>query len=192
MSTHCTDKERPILFSADMVNAILSGRKTQTRQVMKPQPPHHEWNAFKSSRCQTLIDGVYFNCPYGKVGDRLWVRETFSTMGDADRHALPIFYRADGDQGHGCWTPSIHMPRWASRIALEITGVRVERLNQITPHDCIAEGIDVGDFADIQHDCANGISVVDRFIELWQAINGADSWQANPWVWVIEFERVQP
>jgi hypothetical protein len=207
-------KERPILFSAPMVRAILEGRKTQTRRVVKPPRNrdsfvvlnHGEgWWPYQSDDGESEVcsDGNErpYNSPYGQPGDRLWVREAFRFYDSrtecacydpcncARDNGKPI-YRATADcSGEYKWKPSIHMPRWASRITLEIVSVRVERLNEIRPADCIAEGIEVGDFADIQHDCANGISLVDRFCALWESINGAGSWQQNPWVWVIEFRR---
>lgn len=197
-------KERPILFSAPMVRAILDGSKTQTRRVVKPQPSPSSDTAFVGA------DGIWrfshptlrgpvsheaddVRCPYGQPGDRLWVRETFSAMGDKTQHAHPIFYRADRPDDTGSWTPSIHMPRWASRILLEITGVRVDKLADLSKDDAMAEGIVIqpdGGFglADSTH--YNFSDSTDSFCSLWESINGAGSWFANPWVWVIEFKRV--
>ncbi len=173
--------ERPILFSAPMVRAILEGTKTQTRRVVKEA-------AHGKSRA----------CPYGAVGDRLWVRATCAIVGSTDPgHVL---YRASGYKEEcqrlrleNCppedqvrWRPSIHMPRWASRISLEITGARVERLQEISVEDCIAEGLSTNSR---EHDAE--VHLRDQWKDLWSAINGADSWNANPWVWVIEFKRVE-
>lgn len=188
-------KERPILFSAPMVRAILDGKKTQTRRVLKPQPnsgPGGEMvdlgDAFG------LLDGVLsgeWRCPYGKPGDRLWVRETFARKSVGGLQSV-FHYAADAPRDlvndkpapvPGGWKPSIHMPRVASRITLEITGVRVERLNEISVTDAEAEGCYYGDFG--------RFDVAPRFAygALWEGINGPGSWAANPWVWVIEFKR---
>lgn len=227
-------KERPILFSAPMVKAILDGRKTQTRRVVKPQPPTPEavhklagidygWIAPKSPRPEWRPDGPVWavrelmgmepmlRCPYGQPGNRLWVRETWQAFFDdeiaSDRPRGPqhtmgiparpdrksfVFYRADGEvtdhpeHGKARWMPSIFLPRKYSRITLEITGVRVERLQDISTEDCIAEGITT---TLRDHDAVCDLR--DQFRELWQSINGPDSWDANPWVWVVEFKAVQ-
>jgi hypothetical protein len=205
-------KERPILFSGPMVRAILEGRKTQTRRTLKAKDSD-------PTRCITMptlmenigewreqdgrwfgIDGyetlVYTVCPYGQVGDRLWVRENFAIVpkpGKEDRPRIKIgpdgtgiTWQADwqGNPSGFKWKPSIHMPRWASRITLEITGVRVERLTDISEADAIAEGVQ----------CAGvPASLTNRgaFGKLWQSINGPNSWSANPWVWVIEFRKLE-
>lgn len=208
-------KERPILFSGEMVRAILDGRKTQTRRVVNPQPRDsqlieecagREWMVVKNGR-PTCATGVWdtrerayqqqIKSPYGAPGDRLWVRETFSGANSVDKLPprewnpvawnCPIWYWADGDPTYGDWSrprPSIHMPRWASRITLEITGVRVEPLKEITVSDAIAEGYD-GSIADPVDPS------IQWYSELWNRINGADSWNSDPWVWVLEFRRVQ-
>jgi len=173
-------KERPILFSAPMVRAILEGRKTMTRRVTKRLLlglPQAEMNA---------------QCLYGQPGDRLWARETWAENIDGD-----IVYRADNGVAESMidrWRPSIHMPRWASRITLEITGVRVERLNEITEADARAEGVECFDdtktFRSYWDDFCVCLSAKDSFQTLWAKINGPDSWDANPWVWVVEFRRV--
>lgn len=202
-------KERPILFSGPMVRAIISGQKTVTRRVMKPQPqkaPVDVVDGVPSWDSPTNYAGeVQMNtqrgkpCPYGKPGDRLWVRETFAIYGD--RKMAAIHYRADRpwDVGRkGCdYKPSIHMPRWASRILLEITDVRVERLQDITEDQARAEGIIDGGCTNCGNnepcgcDCPSP-SAVDSFVYLWQQINGPKAWDANPWVWVVEFKRVEP
>ncbi len=194
-------KERPILFNAAMVNAILNGSKTQTRRIINPQPYQCEFepsilhfNGLTKKRQvingKVIPKGEYWSgsstvesyakaCPFGYAGDQLWVRETFSAMGDETRHAVPIFYRADRPNDNGGWTPSIHMPRWASRIQLEITNVGVEHLQSITYSDAIAEGVNYEKgYTDPRH----------AYKWLWESINGEGSWAANPWVWVIEFE----
>ena len=185
-------KERPILFSAPMVRAILDGRKTQTRRVAKNVVAVHS----KTGEALTQTDslGPRIRCPYGQPGDRLWVREThfINDFRGADipadeRNDAEIVFAAtdmdyvrnlEDDEGFA-WRPSIHMPRWASRITLEITGVRVERLNDISEADCRAEGL--ADNVDRAHHW---------YRVLWEQINGPGSWNANPWVWVVEFKRV--
>ncbi|WDZ97932.1 hypothetical protein Herbaro_09180 [Herbaspirillum sp. WKF16] len=235
-------RERPILFSAPMVRALLAGEKTQTRRIVKPQPlddfprrgsvdfdgflPYEDvaqWSAEAAGggAFKTEVQ----ECPHGTVGDRLWVREAFS--GPYHQHgqppstwnqSSPIWHWADGNPDAGDWTPpkpSIHMPRWASRILLEITGVRVERLQDISEQDALAEGIEknwTGDPSEGQNgfgtigwvpDCGwinymedmdgdPAYTPRDSFRSLWQSINGRDSWAANPWLWVVEFRRIEP
>lgn len=200
-------KERPILFSAPMVRAILEGRKTVTRRIIKPTQPRADglWPAGRDP----LPD-----CPYGQPSDRLWVRETW--MPDAPRDGtwddvaffgckgsplsmIPAQYRTpehvihraswDGHDMVG-WKPSIHMPRWASRITLEVTGVRIERLQDISEADARAEGIEQSERTGgwLPGNCA---APEWAFRELWESINGAGSWNANPWVWVVEFRRIE-
>ncbi|MBH2953692.1 hypothetical protein I5L41_06185 [Serratia marcescens] len=207
-------KERPVIFNGEMVRAILDGRKTQTRRVMKPQPEPcyrggHWWpsNAFKTmlhieEQMQNGQGGwkglAGYACPFGRVGDRMWVRETFmdltGTCIEATTGKFEGFaYRADTPTGsygdevrkeYGLkWAPSLHMPRKACRILLEITAVRVERLNDISDGDAISEGCSISDMK-------SGDCVADVFARLWSSIYGVDSWNANPWVWVIEFRRV--
>lgn len=185
-------KERPVIFNSEMVRAILSGRKTQTRRIAKADNSNH-----------------LLGCPFGQVGDRLWVREAYqgplfnfdqmeTYLEDTSKFERPEFceYRADGGRTpeyydaddnlrHG-WKPSIHMPRWASRITLEITAVRVERLNDISEEDARAEGV-----APSQHIITPPEALYRvGFLKLWQSIYGEESWRANPWVWVIEFRQV--
>jgi len=181
-----TERERPILFAAPMVRAIISGAKTQTRRVMMSIGAGSRMPAANPSR--TATDGRWWThpngwerCPYGVPGDRLWVRETFAEF------PLPgdFVYRADHDERFPAeltWRPSIHMPRRASRLTLAVTGVRVERLQEISEHDARAEGIQP-----LQMDCG---SALPRFEGLWESINGKRprcSWSDNPWVWVIDF-----
>jgi len=222
-------KERPILFSAPMVRAILSGQKTQTRRALKYQPircTELPVILFPQSRDESITqtgfiwpnakEQILSRCPYGQPGDRLWVRETWQGplideeleeefRQSPDYFKKPAFcaYRAtdtldaiNADGEELGWRPSIHMPRWASRILLEITGVRVERLQDISEADAIAEGISAD--LDGRYHCgfdeAGEIkckSPVTAYAWLWNGINGADSWAANPWVWVVEFKRVE-
>lgn len=173
-----------------MVRAILEGCKTQTRRIVKPQPIEHngvcEYGPAIAGSMHALHQWMISNkCPYGKPGDRLWVRETWGKVHYEGVDPDPTyFYRADETDPEKNalirWRPSIHMPRWASRIILEVVSVRVERLQGISEEDAKAEGI--------PEECAN-ISI-DTFAALWQSINGPGSWEANPWVWVVEFGPV--
>lgn len=214
--------DRPILFSAPMVRAILDGRKTQTRRAVKPQPSTVDdagrWYRMKSGG-ESLMTSAY-PCPYGAPGDQLWVREGFAVQPElwADNHGpQPIHYTADQVIGFAGKPdqrqiedyrskPSIHMPRWASRITLRITDIRVERLQDIkgqhpSESDAIAEGVRAihhGDgecyysaFRDEPHP-KNWCDPADALHELWNKINGPGAWDANPWVWVVCFERVKP
>ena len=193
-------RERPILFSGPMVRAILEGRKTQTRRVIRPQPhPTHQRLLEEHPGDPQL--GI--PCPYGAAGDRLWVRETWASIRGLDEKKpseiasygdsadLGFFYRSDGDEqvvGRGRWRPSIHMPRWASRITLGILGVRVERVKDIGEEEAVSEGCVVMPASAINpQPTARG-----SFIMLWNSINYARGfgWLSNPWVWVIEFRRV--
>lgn len=222
--------ERGMIFNGEMVRAILDGRKTQTRRPIK-------WKQTRFTEIGEREDGGYWPwsedaehacdfwhpCPFGAVGDRIWVRETWATLGNedgccvdwegklckGDERSAARIYRASceqrpGDYGlwsipddaywkphtkehkfEGAWRPSIHMPRWASRILLEITNVRVERLQSITLGDiCKEVGCGLYDFRPATY----GFQVWE---ELWKSIYGAENWQANPWVWVISFERVE-
>lgn len=218
-TTQPAAKERPILFSDRMVRAILdgpNGPKTQTRRVITPQPiilnPNNpcgvSWAKTSRETICTHIDGLHLLCPYGRVGDRLWIREAWAINaicgsdvtvdyrasvseimagagGRGGRRTispptLPTLKRpVHGEIGNtdGVWRPSIHMPRWASRLVLEITKIRVERIQDISDADARAEG------------------VADRaaFQALWDAINDGRGfgWESNPWVWVVEFKRVE-
>lgn len=188
--------ERGILFSAPMVRALLAGTKTQTRPAAKLTHAGHVKEPRGHRRWHPGDPDAVAACPYGKPGDRLWVRETHCAF-DAGR----VHYRADhahnpaGDKAHGIkWTPAIHMPRWASRITLEITGVRVERLQEISEADAIAEGVP-NQTRLTGHDKESGCQwgpaePVAEYCQLWESINGPGSWAANPWVWVLEFKRV--
>lgn len=199
-------KERPILFNGDMVRAILDGRKTQTRRMVK-FPINADPRYVTLTRMRDgFADGVrpvfgapdepnWFSVksPFGTVGDLLWVRETFSCMERKPVAGCEVAYRADGESlVWEPWTPSIHMPRWASRVTLEITGVRVERVHEISGDDAESEGVDLRRLCGCVEGCA---TCDDRlpsevFRDLWQSIYA--NWDANPWVWVHEFRRVKP
>lgn len=198
-------KERGMIFNGEMVRALLSGRKTQTRR-------HIKWKQTRFTEIGELEDGskwpwsedaehacdFWHPCPFGAVGDRIWVRETWARY-NIDQNCHDIAYRATTPADwpeEGRWRPSIHMPRWASRILLEITDVRVERLNTISEEDARAEGIIDGGCLNCGESepcgCANPEpDATDAFAYLWQSIYGQESWNANPWVWVIEFKRVE-
>lgn len=205
-------KDHPILFSAPMVRAILDGRKSQTRRIIKPQPdavldgePYWHIGGY---RTRVGSKNPFF-CPYGQPGDRLWVRETCraeelpsgldGVRYLADEVFIPIENTEDASDawislaaygqrlsGHPkCRkVPAIHMPRWASRITLEITGIRVERLQDISDADALDEGI---------YPVSTGIypgAAKAEFRKLWESINSPGSWAANPCVWVVEFRRM--
>lgn len=244
-------KERGMIFNSEMVRAILDGRKTQTRRIMKVQPESNQlglllitdstkhsdigkYHWAESNATGNHVRSKLFSSPFGAVGERIWVRETWATLGNeegcyvdwednlckGDERSAARIYRASceqrpGDYGlwsipddaywkphtkehkfDGAWRPSIHMPRWASRILLEITDVRVERLNAISEEDARAEGIIDGGCLNCGEPepcgCANPEpDATDAFAYLWQSIYGQDNWNANPWVWVIEFKRVE-
>ncbi|HGF0159851.1 TPA: hypothetical protein ACGBXG_002777 [Klebsiella variicola] len=215
-------KERGMIFNGEMVRALLDGRKTQTRRPIK-------WKQTRFTEIGERDDGskwpwsedaehacdFWHPCPFGAVGDRIWIRESFFPAPLEMQYTPPrktmwnIAYR-DGVQmeklapaeynpliyNYERWTPSIHMPRWASRILLEITDVRVERLNAISEEDARAEGIIDGGCLNCGEPepcgCANPEpDATDAFAYLWQSIYGQENWNANPWVWVIEFKRVE-
>jgi hypothetical protein len=187
-------KERPILFQGAMVRAILAGTKSQTRRPVKGLAL--EWLApgmFTPEYVALPENGL---CPYGHPGDRLWVREAWAqnsgTEGGylyrADHGGTSGFYKTDLKTGlwtHAChkWRPSIHMPRAASRIALEITDVRVELLQDISESDANAEGCDLPSVDQDWSQCRRWYQA------LWESINGPGSWDANPWVWAVSFRR---
>lgn len=222
-------KERPILFNTAMVQAILAGRKTQTRRVMKPQPEEtpsdypkrgHWWPSKnhqhmlhienEMQQWEGLAGGA---SPFGDIGDRLWVRETWCMSVNEDGHPInaggqlcskdhaELFYRATPSESlEAKWVPSIHMPRWACRIILEITSVRVERLHNISDADAMAEGImrwtgnDEDRYGINAEYCGFGTAgswkfcetPIKAFQQLWYSTGG--QWNANPWVWVIEYK----
>lgn len=212
--------ERPILFSGPMVRAILEGRKTQTRRVIKL--PHNNplgaWEpttagggsvkyaggtpAPELAAIWHTRTGDCYVCPHGDIGDRLWVRETHEVRrigtetfegGRAEVDIdLNTYQALDAKESRG-WSPSIHMPRWASRITLEITGVRAERLQSISEPAARDEGVTIEDHH--MHGYCAGVyrsPSIRAFHDLWNGLNAARGygWEANPWVWVVEFRRV--
>ena len=197
-------KERPLLYSAPMVRAILAGDKSQTRRMVSLQPKAptvwvgHDglWRWGQPHQFPSVEDfEIGMRCPHGEPGDRLWVREAFALYRDLDGHH-PV-YRADVADHEGRsptaegWKPAIHMPRWASRITLEITEVRVERVQSITPADALAEGI--AEYAAAKgHGDSGRAHPVEAFAELWDEINAKRgfSWAWNPWVWAVSFRRI--
>lgn len=219
-------KERPILFSAPMVRVLLEGRKTQTRRVVKPQPPSgHNFAGFTThSTCSAdegkavwaagsgplMHEAHRVRCPYGQPGDRLWVREAWRLCREADGvkprdtdAAYRCWYEADAPHqpGFGRLRPGMFMPRWASRITLEITEVRVQRVQEISEEGAIAEGIerdDEGRWTDYQNLGFGGYfdhpiqGARFSFASLWDSINAKRGfgWDANPWVWCLSFRRV--
>lgn len=202
--------ERPILFSGSMVRALLDGRKTQTRRIVKVPDtgPFGVWQPTTLGGHGVVAPfpamtnrrtGRSVGCPYGAPGDKLWVRETwdFRPWAEADSpRNVRIAYGAGGDQrdavapdgwnptlyGSARWRPSIHMPRWASRLTLDVTGVRVERVQDIIAADAIAEGF--GGQEDAHEPCAR-----DKFLATFYDLNKRAPRTENPWVWVIEFRK---
>jgi len=186
-------KERPILFDGAMVRAILSGAKTQTRRVAKGVVAMHARTGEALAKLDSA--GPRVRCPFGQPGDRLWVRETWAprALGKwsvLEKHMRPL-YRASEDRPEwkGIWRPSIHMPRWACRLVLEITDVRVERLQAISEADAIAEGLtqtEIGGWLPGPCDHPEW-----AFHQLWNQVYGESAWDSNPWVWVIHLKRVE-
>ncbi|MFB4504341.1 hypothetical protein ACE3JA_19710 [Enterobacter hormaechei subsp. xiangfangensis] len=210
-------KERGMIFNGEMVRAILDGRKTQTRRIVSDRHLNLIDVGSQIGECYPLGCGIdhqnsqsYYreHCPFGKPGDRIWVRETYqgplfdyehmeSYLEDSSKFEKPdfCFYRADGkpapdfydadDNLHCGWRPSIHMPRWASRLTLEITGVRVERLSSVSEEDAGKEGYPA--------DPSPYGGRMDKWLwfrQLWDGIYPEQSFKHNPWVWVIEFKVV--
>lgn len=226
-------KERPILFSTDMVKAILDGKKSQTRRVIKPTqsepkvPPLYMEPWVIGGEQETDKDGLpcwvgthpdyptgqkWFSCPYGLVGDRLWVKETwqaytpdglaYSALSKEQKQEVELFNWAIVDKATSPelkregdpWIPSIFMPRWASRITLEITDVRVQRIQDISEYDAEQEGVKVSHYyCDEGEFPAHRCDPIGKFRELWDSINAKRGyrWEQNPWVWVIEFRRIE-
>jgi hypothetical protein len=211
-------KERGMIFNDEMVRAILDGRKTQTRRIMTPQPaddikrgafPNPNFIGWISSLKHKNGGTTAHFCPFGTVGDRIWVRETYqgplfdyehmeAYLEDRSKFEKPEFcvYRADGkpapefydadDNLHCFWRPSIHMPRWASRILLEITDLRVERLHDMSEEDAKAEGASPATYKITPPEAVYRVG----FGDIWRSIYGEENWLSNPWVWVIEFKRI--
>ncbi len=227
-------RERPILFSASMVRAIRAGTKTQTRRIVRDQASVSDvaGGGLEPTVWWPRDGDLLLPCPYGASGDRLWVKEAHAFLdGDfrpttmTDRGHVQVSYRADhADPVHGDgpdklrWRPSIYMPRWASRFTLEVTDVRVERLQEITEEDARAEGVaprvfeswtwcnrarkqtfetfvpECGDPGAelLYHDRRETLSAREGFYSLWETINGERaSWASNPWVWVVSFTRME-
>lgn len=196
-------KERPILFSAPMVRAILAGTKTQTRRIVKRQYsglPHMVGDdvAFLDKGRRTGPDQ---RCPYGVPSDQLYVKEAWHTSGEYNRRKpselpddAPIEYLEASDYGNyfltGRYRHARFMMRWMSRITLDITAVHVERLQDISEEDAIAEG--TAPYRLPVHPAREALRHVDGYAQLWDSINGAGSWSRNPWVWVVCFRRVTP
>lgn len=223
-------REKPVIFPPEMVRAILDGRKTMTRRLVKhpsgPVPSAFEYcegvwlPSFATEHDRVNADVGHRYCPYGKVGDRLWVKETWNyggfTLGDNQRFTAPFITKTepniptwveyaaavpDGEHPPK-WRPSIHMPRWASRITLEITAVKVERLNSITEEDALAEGVaslpvkvlgwgspaEQGGYGELPVQ-PDPLTV---FEMLWESIHGRGAWKLNPWVFAISFKRIAP
>lgn len=193
-------KERPILFSGPMVRLILGDHKTQTRRVIKPQPISVKGGYPWKDDLHAII------CPFGRSGDRLWVRETFVVdyeIGEGTRGEVPpaVFYRATDDgktnftPGMEMWKPSIHMPRWTCRLFLDVKAIRVERLQDISEDDCYSEGaLEWADAQDLRHSDgtpAKFPSIRHAYRALWDSLNAKRGfgWDTNPWVWMIEFKR---
>lgn len=220
---------KPILFSTEMVQAIIEGKKTQTRRIVKPNPEgpaaiypgisfckahvneyaqlRYTWE-YKSPSGEVYGDGSGYcnHCPYGMIGDILWVRETFVKAcqwnGDGEMLSLKYYYRADNNWSNmdwydeksdsttssPKWKPSLFMPKVVCRLFLKITDIRVERLQDISEQDAISEGaipMHLDDFGNTFKTYKRG------FQSLWESINGADSWQSNPFVWVISFTKTE-
>ena len=222
MATLTATPEHPILMNAPMVRAAIAGEKTQTRRILKPQPDfigkagEPFWKP-DPGRC------VEIRCPFGSRGDRLWVRETWGCKECREYDPSGVFsmptgeceivYRAGGENGYGTptddrWRPSIHMPRWASRLTLEITDVRHERLQEITEADAKAEGalawlssLDGRAYDEAEkawcrwskrlNPNATTASALGAFATLWERIYGPGSWEADPFVWVVNFRRIE-
>lgn len=207
-------KERPILFSTEMVQAILNGRKTMTRRIIKPQPivKKNGWFHWGTKySCSPTADKNLVmpdDCPYGKIGDILYVKETYlHRSGAYEYKASPGVFMKTQNIGPTLmitkWKPSLFMPKSAARIFLEITDIKVERLNDISEEDSIREGVEVykknyclagsgvtyKKYGKIE-DCIAYSQARNSFRSLWKLINGEQSWNDNPWVWVIEFKRI--
>lgn len=203
-------KDKPLLFKAPMVRATLDECKFQTRRVMAVQPILFTGLKYivpdDSPKAWLECHDVLSLCPYGPIGRKLWVRETWGLHDtepkDGPKNAT-IYYRAtDGDRHdlrYQKWRPSIFMPRWASRITLEVIGIRIERLNDISDADAIAEGIrplplqsadDPSAWYEVEPGVCQSRSPRGSYAALWERINGKGSWALNPWVWVILYRRL--
>ena len=199
---------RPILFSTEMVKAILSGQKTQTRRIVKE--PFQSWMKTTNPKCEWW-DRIEEQCNYGQVGNLLWVRETWqqeciereNELGKGWRATGNYLYKADGCSlpktsfSFGKWKPSIFMPREACRIELRITDIKVERLQNISEEDARREGVkydlslEFNQYLNYEKGIYQCQTAVESFRSLWSEINGQKSWEENPFVWVITFERTE-
>lgn len=191
-------KERPILMTPENAQKCHDGTKTQTRRIIKPQPLSISWFEHQNGWCARVREDtgsaqhpayIMVPCPYGVIGDRLWVREALYRRADVMVYfdGLPVQQEwlvwPSGNEKSTI--PSIHMPRWACRTVLEITNVRVERVQDITAEDCQAEGVDCNCDGSFDEGVAFG-----NFIALWESINGEGSWERNDLVWVLSFRKV--
>lgn len=193
-------KERPILFTPENAQKVHVGTKTQTRRIVKPQPNVvHGWNGRYLETNQIFRNGQPgLLCPYGVVGDHLWCREPYrfgANWDIAKPSDVPVgtdltYIGADEEGFWGKRRAAFHLPRWACRTVLELTGVRVERLNSISEEDAMAEGAECTHVCGISEFDQCFMSIVDHFAELWESIHGPGSWDANPFCWVLEFKRV--
>jgi len=195
---------RPVLFSGAMVRALLDGSKTQTRRAVKVRcqeiGERDDGSLWPWSENPDTAADHWHACPYGQPGDRLWVREswkahtTFDHLPPRDIPESHVWYLADdGYKAQSRTRASMHMPRWASRILLEIVAVRVERLQDISEKDARAEGVTIEE-RHMAGYCAGQFlpPSIRAYRDLWESISGDGSWGANPWVWVVEFKRVTP
>jgi hypothetical protein len=210
---------KPILFSTPMVQAVIAGNKTQTRRIIKPQPEEgskfigpETFNQCMNDKYGDLypgpeVVGIYsddgewgIKFPYGKIGDILWVRETWQHHGRPDIHEVKYIYKADKSKTVAeiiKWKPSIFMPKEACRLFLEVTDIRVERLQNISERDAISEGIEVtgkNEYRYYNNKRPDQLSInkpIESYRSLWELINGPGSWDLNPWVWVISFKRIE-
>lgn len=184
-------KERPILFQTEMVKAILEGRKTMTRRIIKPQP-NDNWETEEG-------ESILKYCPYGEIGDVLWVRETFS-INNLFANGIKYTYKADLSEDVNLlkWKPSIFMPKEACRIWLQIADIKTERLQDISEEDAIKEGVEKlikfgqpAGYKDYLNVPEIGFTTAkESFRTLWISINGEESWNQNPWVWCVSFKRL--
>lgn len=202
-------KERPILFNGDMVRAILSGQKTQTRRPMKPQPVYYSVDDSPLSLSAAGISVLGSLCPFGDIGDRLWVKETFAQHPQCNQIAYKadhanyclrdlVFMSTDGSTFfHTRWKPSIHMPRSLSRITLEITDINVERVQDITEEDARAEGVPWAEPIPFREpptiETTMAVEAKKEFRYLWDSfyVKRCLGWESNPWVWAVKFKRVE-
>jgi len=198
---------KPILFSTQMVKAILEGRKTQTRRIIKPQPPEtvmnpvHLANDVLSPSGYSFISDEFGEIPIKskyKTEDILWVRETWVWEGETKYTDIQqigwFFYKADFNEGEGPtkWKPSIFMPKEAARIFLEVTNVRVEKVQDISEEDAMSEGINLPNYAEQAIKDVKYPEPSEIFMELWDSINGKKyPWSSNPWVFVYEFKKIE-